>query len=63
MSASYRNSPFCNCSADLVIYCEVEEKPTTWDYYYNHYATDGAMLETKFGYSYEQYLAEIGVSV
>ena len=63
IAASYKNSPFCNCSADMVIYCEVEEKPTSWDSYYNHYATDGAKLETKFGYTYEEYLAEIGVTV
>lgn len=52
------NQCFSNCSSDLVIYCGFNLVPETWSDTWNYYSKDDA-LTTKYGYTYEQYLAEI----
>ena len=50
-------SPFFGCSS-LVIYCGVSTAPDSYKYHWN-YSSSSNVLTTKYGYTYEQYLAEI----
>lgn len=59
-SSSSNNSIFKGCSSDMIIYCGIDFKPTSWKTYWNSYASTSGLLEVKWGYTYEQYLAEIG---
>ena len=36
-ASSYSNSPFCDCSSTLKIYCEAGSKPSGWGTYWNYY--------------------------
>lgn len=46
------------CSADLVIYCETSTLKSGWASNWNKY-DDENQVTVKYGYSYEEYLAEI----
>lgn len=54
-------SPFLDCSSDLVIYCEATSKPSGWISGWNYYSTT-EQLQVKWGYTREQYEAEVGLS-
>ena len=55
---NYGFAPFRNCYS-LVIYCESNEVPSGWGEYWNYCGSDN-IHTVKYGYTYEQYLAEIG---
>lgn len=57
IEATYERSVFLNCSEHLVIYCEADSKPSNWHDYWNYYSSTNK-LTVKWGYSYDQYLAE-----
>lgn len=46
------------CTNELVIYCGAESKPANWQDYWNSISNDETAT-VKFGYTYEEYLAEI----
>ena len=56
-NGSYKYT-FAQCSDNLIIYCESESKQAGWADDWNYSAT-GKSLTVKYGYTYEEYLAEI----
>ena len=56
---TYSSAPFVGCSTSLTIYCALSSSASTWGN--NCYKVSSSKNATvKFGYTYEQYLAEIG---
>lgn len=54
-------SVFWGCDSSLVIYCEAASKPNNWDSYWDVYKSENYSykhLTVKWGYTYEQYVAE-----
>lgn len=52
------SSMFEDCSNNLIIYCGFTSVPESWSDKWNYNKTNNT-LTTKYGYTYEQYLAEI----
>ena len=50
--------PFYNCSSSLTIYCGATIPQSNWSTDWNYYSSDG-ILTVKYGYTREQYEAEI----
>jgi hypothetical protein len=60
LNSTYSNSPFYSTNSSVTIYCSFASEPSTYDKYWNHYGSGTTdVLETKYGYTYEQYLAEV----
>jgi hypothetical protein len=60
LNSTYSNSPFYSTNSSVTIYCGFASAPSTYDKYWNHYGSGTTdVLETKYGYTYEQYLAEV----
>ncbi len=57
----YEDAPFGGCSSNLVIYCEATAKPSGWKSCWNYIDAEENKLTVKWGYTYEQYLAEINL--
>ena len=60
----YHDSPFYNCSSSLVFYTDVtnaSSKPSGWGTYWN-YKTLSETYTTKYGYTLDQYKAEVGIT-
>ena len=52
---------FRSCSSSLVIYVELETPRDNWGECWNYYDNeDGCGLTVKYGYTYSEYLAEVG---
>ena len=58
-ATSSSNSAFLLCNSELVVYCGADSKPENWGDYWN--ANNSTQFETHWGYTYEEYLAGIGV--
>ena len=56
------NSPFIGVDSSCVIYCGASSAPSGWGEYWNCYnnSNSSQKLTVKYGYTYEQYLKEIG---
>lgn len=57
--ASEDNLGIFNWCENLIIYCGAEEKPEGWGEFWNAYDYPIKYHETHWGYTYEEYLAEI----
>ena len=59
---SSNNAPFNKCSSSLIVYCAASEVQEGWGNYWNWYGYanhQGQILSVKYGYTREQYEAEI----